>query len=130
MSLKRSAILKAQDIKTVPVPCPEWATDGDDVVLVRGWSGEQRDRFEISLGTPEKRNFENLRAKTVADSCVDDDGNLLFSPEDVEALGKKSAIPLDRLFAVARILNGMSDQDIEELIGNLKPGPKDGTISA
>ena len=45
-------------------------------------------------------------------------GALLFSEDQVEQLSAKSAKPVDRLFAVAQRLNGMRDEDVEELAGN------------
>jgi hypothetical protein len=63
-------------------------------------------------------NLRNIRAKLVALTVVDEDGNRIFSDEDAEALGKKSAAALDRIFAVAQRLSGLRPEDVEELAGN------------
>jgi hypothetical protein len=48
----------------------------------------------------------------------------------VEALGKKSAAALNRVFEVAQRLSGITDDDVEELAKNSVGGPSDGSISA
>lgn len=128
MILSRDAILNSVDVKTELVAVPEWGGS----VYVRGLTAGERDKWEASLYTTEKRgnSFEvvahrdNIRAKFVAASVVDEKGNLLFTPGDIDALTHKSAAPMDRLFSVAQRLSGMSTEDVEELEKNLKSGPE------
>ena len=49
---------------------------------------------------------------------VDEAGERLFSNDDVVALGKKNASALDKVFAIAQKLNGLSAADVEELEKN------------
>src|SRR5690554_443064 len=116
--LTRDDILNAQDLPTERVAVPEW--DGE--VIVRGLTGAERDAFEQSIvetrGKNTRMNLRNIRAKLVALTVVDEDGNRIFSDEDAEALGKKSAAALDRIFAVAQRLSGLRPEDVEELAGN------------
>jgi len=116
--LTRDAILKAQDLPTEEVEVPEWG----GVVRVRGLTGAERDAFEQSIveqrGKNTRMNLRNIRAKLVALTVVDEEGNRVFSDEDAEALGKKSAAALDRVFAVAQRLSGLRPEDVEELAGN------------
>lgn len=116
--LTRDAILKAQDLPTEVVEIPEW----NGAVIVRGLTGAERDAFEQSIvetrGKNTRMNLRNIRAKLVALTVVDEDGNRIFSDEDAEALGKKSAAALDRVFAVAQRLSGLRPEDVEELAGN------------
>ena len=127
--LTRDKILAADDIQQERINVPEWGGD----VIVRGLTGEQRDRFENSLwkgrGKQRKVVSTNMRAKFVALSIVDEKGKLLFSPADVLALGQKSAKGLDRVFAKTQELSGLSDDDIEELEGNLGSGPTEDSSS-
>lgn len=124
MILSREKILNAVDVKTEEVSCPEWGGS----VIVRGMTAGERDKWEASLFSTKQhgKNFEiiankdNLRAKFVAASAVDEKGNLLFTVGDIDALTRKSAAPMDRLFAVAQRLSGMSNEDVEELEKNLK----------
>lgn len=119
--LTRDQILDANDLEIQEVNVPEWG----GTVLVRGMTGVERDAFEGSLvkgkGKNTTVNMDNIRAKLVASSIVDQDGQRLFTDQDVQALGKKSAAALDRVFAVAQELSGISQSDVEDLAKNL-PG--------
>jgi hypothetical protein len=110
--LSRQQILEADDIRIEEVNVPEWGGS----VCVRTFSAADRARFE--LGTDEVRDVrERLAAATICDEA----GNLIFTAEDVEALGKKSGAALDRVFARARKLNRLSNKDLEEIQGNSSP---------
>lgn len=113
--LTRDAILGASDIKSEDVHVPEWG----GTVRVKGLTAAQRDRFEAEsvTGAGKRRdvNLVNIRARLVALSIVGDDGQPLFNPGDVKALGDKSAGALDRVFSVASRLSGIGEDDIEEL---------------
>ena len=123
MTLNREQILKAKDSKTETVEVPEWG----GTVEVKSMSGSERDAYEQSLIDVETRkpSLANIRAKLGAMTLVDDDGKLLFSEKDVRALGKKSAAALDRICDVAQSLNGLSNEDMEELAKNSKGAQKE-----
>lgn len=116
--LTRDAILQAQDLPTERVVVPEW--NGE--VLVRALTGAERDTFEQSIveqrGKSTRMNLQNLRAKLVALTVVDEEGKRLFSDEDAKLLGQKSAAALNRIFEVAQRLSGLRPEDVEELAGN------------
>ena len=113
--LSRDQILGAEDRRYEVVNCPEWGGE----VRLRSLTGSERDEWENSLvrqvGDKRRLNARNMRAKLIALSAVDGDGQLLFSPGDVIKLGSKNAAPLDRLFEVCQRLSGVSDEDVEEL---------------
>lgn len=48
---------------------------------------------------------------------MDENGERLFQEEDTFPLGGKSALAIDRIFSVARRLNGFDDKGVEELAG-------------
>ena len=82
-------------------------------------SGFARDRFESSLvGTGGGANMQNIRAKLVAASVVDEDGELMFSNNDIIKLGKKSSVALDKVFSAAQELNKITDSEVDELAKN------------
>jgi hypothetical protein len=113
--LSRGEILDAMDEKMEAVEIPEWG----GFVYVKAMTGEERDALEASVVTgPGERNLDNLRAKVVALSLVDAEGVRLFTLDDVEALGKKSASALDKVFSVAQRLSGLSRDDVKDLAGN------------
>lgn len=131
MSLSREQILGAADRKTEDVDVPEWG----GTVSVRALSGTERDSYEagiVQLKSDGSKvvNLKNLRGRLVSLSCVDDEGNRLFSDEDAIALGDKSAYALERVFDAARRLSGLSEDDVEELAESFAPAPSDGSTSA
>lgn len=113
--LTRDQILAVDDITTEDVDVPEWG----GTVRVKGMSGAERDKFEAGSlkgkGKNRDVNLANLRARLVAASCVDEHGQLLFKPYDIEILGRKSAAALGRVYDVAQRLAGLTDEDVEEL---------------
>ena len=129
MLLTREQILAAVDIQHEDVEVPEWG----GTVRVVGLSGADRDAFEQAIterkGKRVNVNMANIRAKLVSRSLVGEDGILLFQESDIEALGKKSAAALDRVFSVAQRLSGLSDADVEELAGNSEDGQSDDSTS-
>lgn len=92
------------------------------VVLIWGLSGTERDEFEAKTikgkGKNAQVNLENFRARLVAECARDDEGNKLFTPEDVSALGRTSAAELSKLYDAAAELSGISEADVDELTKN------------
>ncbi|MGV1045366.1 hypothetical protein [Limnohabitans sp.] len=130
--LSKSDIIAAQDLQTQEVPVPEWGGS----VRVRSLTGTERDAFETCLVkvVDGKRvpDMDNLRAKLLAATLVDENGTPLFSVADVgdlSDLGSKSAAALDRIFGVAQRLNGMAAESVEVAVKNSEPGPSDGSTS-
>jgi hypothetical protein len=134
--LGRDAILARSALKTEEVRVPEWMDPdtGADVVLVRELRGRERDEWEASLAVQRGRQMvpdvANMRAKLVARSVVGDDGEPLFSQQDVAALGELSAAALDRVFEAASRLSGLNPADLEEMAKNSGTAPDGGSASA
>ena len=116
--LTRDQIFAVPDIQTEAVFVPAW----NGTVNVKGMSAAERDAFEASTtiqkGNSIELNRKNFRAKLVALTVVDDDGNRIFADTDIKALGEKSAQALDLLFAAASRLSGISKQDEDDLVKN------------
>ena len=117
--LTKEQILGAVDLPRQTVAVPEWGGD----VCVQGLSGSERDALEASLivqrGKNTSTNLSNLRAKLAQKCIVDPEtGGRIFGENDIAALGRKSAVALQRVFDVARTLSGLGDNDVEELTGN------------
>lgn len=127
--IDRSAILGAADLQTEEVHVPEWG----GWVRVTALSASARDQFESDSitvrGKQRDVNLVNLRARLVALSVVDENGNRLFQEGDVHALGQKSASAIVRVFDVASRLSGIADDDVEELAGNSDAAPSGGSSS-
>jgi hypothetical protein len=115
MLLNKEQILSSQDLKTEQVDVPEWSGS----ILIGTMTGAARDAWEQSLvGQKGKANIVNIRARLIAACAVDESGNRLFSDDDAEALGKKSAAALDRCAKVAQKLNRLTEADLEDAKGN------------
>ena len=116
--LSKTAILAANDLKSEDVEVPEWG----GAVRVRSFTGRERDAFESSMvrgeGRDRKVDLTNMRARLVGLTVIDETGQRLFTDDEVDLLGAKSGAALDRVFAVAQKLNGLSGADVEELSKN------------
>lgn len=142
--LSKSDILGNRDHRrTQVIDTPEW---GGSVIIIE-LSGKERDSWEsgmVSVGAKGKQivNMNNVRAKLCGRSIVDsDDYDLdigengiiisaklkenhtpkrLFNDLEINDLGDTSAAALQRVFVAAQKLSGISDSDVEELVGDLK----------
>lgn len=136
--LSKEAILSADDLVKELVEVPEWG----GAVYVRALTGAERDAFEQSMvemrtvrqgrkqETVREMRLQNIRARLCALTICDEEGNRLFTDADVQALGRKSASALNRVFQVAQRLSGLTDEDVEELAGNSDEIRSDDSSSA
>jgi hypothetical protein len=130
--LTREAILGAEDLAREEVQVPEWGGS----LFVRSMTGTDRDAWEQSLvpsegkgGKVGKADVRNIRARLVALCAVDEAGQRLFTDADVQALGAKNAVALDRCARVAQRLNGLTPEALEDAKGNSAAGPSGATTS-
>jgi hypothetical protein len=124
--LTREAVLEANDLKSEAVPVPEWG----GAVSVRMLSAKDRDAFDQSLTKGEQANMDNVRARFCVRCIVDEGGNRIFTDDDADVLGAKSAQAMNRVFAVAQRLNGMSKDAGEEIEKNSGAGQTGASTSA
>ncbi len=128
--LSKAEILQSSDMRIQLVAVPEWGGS----VRLRSLTGAERDAFEATLvkEVDGKRvpDMANLRAKLLAATIVDEEDRQIFSPYDLVALGRKSAVALDRVFTVAQRLNGMSADAVEESVKNSDSAPEGAFTSA
>lgn len=127
--LTREAILAADDLPTKEVPVPRWGGS----VRVRSMTGCERDQFEAEIVASRrdgKVSPGNVRARFVAMCVIDEAGNNVFTANDIEALGRKSAATLDKVYQEILSFNALSEDDVDELVGNSEPVPNGGSTSA
>lgn len=121
--LSREDILGRQDRTYKDVKTPEWG----GLVRVQSLSGAERDQWEEACqeekGGEKKFTTKQLREKLLTFCLVDQAGARLFSEADIAALAEKNAGALTRLFEVARKLNGIGAQDVEDLVKNSGADP-------
>lgn len=115
-------ILGASDLPHKDVPTPEWG-DGAHV-RVKTLTGSERDAFEQAMvEARDGKTRDGLTARLVAMAAVHPDtGKALFTADQVEALGRKSAKALNRCYTWAAKLAGFGKDDMEELLGNSEGG--------
>lgn len=128
--LSREQILQVDDAQVQEVQVPEWGGS----VRIKALNGTERDAFEASVATAMagkgvKLNLLNVRAKLVSLAAVDEQGQRLFRDQDVTALGRKNAAALDRVFAVAQRLAGLSEKDVEAITVNFPDTPNGASTS-
>ncbi len=127
--LSKTEILTANDLQTEDITVPEWGGS----VRVRSFTGRERDAFEASMvrgdGKDRKVDLTNMRARLVGLTVIDETGQRLFTDEEADLLGAKSGAALDRVFAVAQKLNGLSGSDVEELTKNSSGVPSAASTS-
>jgi hypothetical protein len=111
--LTREQILTRDDLKKEVVAVPEWGGE----VLISAMTGAMRDEWEQSL-ISSKSSLENVRARLLVATAVDEKGEPLFSKDDVLALGKKSSAALDRCVKVAQKLNRLTQTELDDLAKN------------
>lgn len=118
-------ILATDDLKREDVPIPEW----DTFVTVQELTATARDEYESSIvqivGDETRVDSRNLRAKLVAISCVDENGEPLWTPDQVAAIGLKSATAIDRIVDVAKRLSGIGESELAEVGKDLKETASD-----
>lgn len=129
--LSKDQITAADDRKWEDVDVPEW---GGTVRLV-GMSGSERNAYQSSLvmmgpnGKPQRLNMADQLAKLVAKCLVGEDGQRLFSDNEVKALGAKNGAVLDRLGDICQRLSGLRKEDVEEAEGKSEPTPSDASTT-
>jgi len=126
MVFDKKTILEADDldIREVAIAVKGWPTQ----LWVRTLTGAERDAWEAGIvqpgpGEAKNYNMRNIRARFAALVTCDESGLRIFDDGDVAALGQKSAQALDLLFDAGQKLNGIRDEDIEELAGNSEATP-------
>ena len=88
-------------------------------------TGFQRDAWEMAI--PKNTNdMKNFRANLAVLTVCDENGDLLFKPEDAELLGNKSAKALGKIFNAATKLNHITGKDVEEIEQSFSEATGDG----
>jgi len=127
-ALTRAQILRPRSPICGRVAVPEWADNGTAAeVCIRTLTLNQRRALAESLHTDDRTLGFSPRAVAliVVASACDDDGNALFSEEDLEALQNSDARPLERIYQQALRLNGFLGER-DDIAKNSPPSPSAG----
>ena len=134
-SLSRSLLLQKEELEKVKVDLGK-----GEFVYVRQMTGRERDNFEQSLLKKNKDSkgtvigyeqaTEDFRAKLAVVTVCDEDGKLLFFPEDYVLLSRNmSAKRLEIIINAAQKLNAISEEDKEEILKNSEVAQGDNSNS-
>lgn len=124
--LNAEEIFVSQDLPRQWVPTPEWkpaGTNGIDCgVFITTLDAAEKERWEDEItnaaGKTDSSKIGVVMASAIARSCVDENGERIFSMSQVDRLSKKSGVVVTRLWSVFRQLNVMTDTDVGELAKN------------
>ena len=105
--LTRISFLAPQPLEKRPVFVP-----GLGACFVRAMSAGERDEFEVAHTKGKNKDF---RARLVAATVCDEDGQLVFEPGDIPALSALPAAALQALVVAASEVNKLTDDDVKDL---------------
>ena len=115
--LSREAILAAEAIKPIRIEVPEW---GGYVFITRvsaaDWMGIQDSLIN------EERSNAIWTGKVLSLSIVDENGNRLFTENDIPSLMSKSLSAVNRLFRAADSINDFTGKGLKEAEKNSDEG--------
>jgi nitrate reductase NapAB chaperone NapD len=110
-------------------------------VYVREMTGTEKDIWERSMmkriANPDpnanveyETTLEDYKGKLAVVTLCDRHGNLLFTMRDVKKLSSMmSASNLEKVIEVAQEINGISQKDKKEILGNLEAGQQEDSSS-
>ena len=124
--LSKQEILDSEDMKNTLLEVPEWGGS----VYIKAFTIRQKEIFERGV-TDKKGNRKNVNVAALLCqmTIVDEEGNLLFSDDDISDLKRKSAMAMTRVFDEAARLNGFTKEDVEELEKNSETVQSDNSAS-
>jgi len=121
--LTRENLLRKEKLKTVEIDLGD-----NQIVYVRQMTGHEREQFENLLVKKIRKggkvvdyqqSMEDFRAKLVVNCLCDDKGVNILQPGDYATLSQNmSAKRLTKIADAAGKLNGITEEDKEELVKN------------
>jgi len=96
-------------------------------VIVTGMTAKERSEFDQQFvsrkGEPMKKRIAEGRERIVVACCRTEDGQRLFTQDDVVQLGKQSCSVIERIVNVAQRLSGMTKDELENAVKNSEETP-------
>lgn len=118
----RDQILAASDLVFETVETPEWGAGA--AVRVRSLTAIERDNWDKSTYAGRKEvELLGYKARFCVLTMVNEGGTQIFVEGDAEALAKKSAAVVERVFTAAAKLNGLIASDVAVIEKNSEAAP-------
>jgi hypothetical protein len=118
VALTRDAMLAPIEVPREEVELPELGGS----VWIKGMTASDRSKFErefqTSSGKRSKRRMDEIRERLVIACVCNEDGTLLLTERDIEAIGRQPIGVIERIVDVAQRLCGMSNADVEAMAKN------------
>jgi len=123
--LTKEQLLEKRTRKTIEVQIPEL----DGAVKIRALKSKEITTWQTSMmdkhGNPDVKRLKESRERLVMLSVVDDNGNLVFGRDDLEALNNLENSIIDRIAVAAHDLNGIEGTEFDQAVGNSSGTPED-----
>ncbi len=89
-------------------------------VYVKALTIKEQEEFETLAmdDTGSMKTDISIKSLMVVKSVEDEQGNKLFTMDDMDQLSTMPSAPINKLFSVSSRLNNITEKDIEELKGN------------
>lgn len=99
----------------------EFTIEGVGTFYLKGMTAQDRDAWEMSIlgkdGQPDYSKLDNMRAKLVARTLVNQDGKRIFDNAGAAKLGNLPAVIVNALYEKAQDINGMREpQAVEDVL--------------
>ena len=118
MELTRDMFLKVAPVQVTKVLVPELGGE----VFVKGMTAKGRSAFEKQFqtiaGKSNKRKLQEIRERLVVACLCDGQGHLLLTDADIDVVGDHPAGAIERIVTAAQVACGMTDVDVESMVGN------------
>lgn len=130
-SLSRETLLKKRNRRTKTVTISPSHPDQDlagKTVTVRSMTARERSEFESQFSHPKTgKHLPNraaeIRERLVIATVIDEQGNPLFTDDDLGALKEVDAAILEAIAKASQELNDISEEDLAELEKNSQKTP-------
>lgn len=119
----RKRLLGANDVKVQPIEVPEWG----GTWYVRVLSGRDRESFEEALAAEQR--MKNFRIRFLILSLCDEDGTRVLTDADIDVLGERNSVVLNRVFEQAWTINAFTKEAVDAL-GEGSPAAQSGGSSS
>jgi len=118
----KAKILAIPDLgEPIKFHIPEWdngTPEEDGWVFLRRPTANDRDAWEIYCEVNRQKPKTIWRARLASMFLCDEAGQLLFTPEEAEQLGRKSAAAMHRIWTKGLELLAITDEEVKELEKN------------
>lgn len=119
----RKRLIGANDVKVQPIEVPEWG----GTYYVRVLSGKDRESFEEALSAEQR--MKNFRLRFLVLSLCDEDGVRVLTDADIDLLGERNSVVLNRVFEQAWTINAFTKEAVDAL-GEGSPAAQSGGSSS